>query len=112
MHGLLIIYQALEEGEDIQELSERARDKKERRATNKLVRQAESIGSPVPEFESPRPRKSNKKGKAKAELEVPASSKRKRGGGKSTSMTPSIIEEDDDERDAVCGLHCLTSSVS
>ncbi|EIW65238.1 uncharacterized protein TRAVEDRAFT_68776 [Trametes versicolor FP-101664 SS1] len=92
---------ALEEGEDIQELSERARDKKERRATSKLVRQAESIGSPAPEFETPRPRKSSKKGKAKAELDVPASSsKRKRGGGKSTSMTPSIIEDDDDDRDA------------
>ncbi|KAI0353138.1 hypothetical protein OH77DRAFT_1458548 [Trametes cingulata] len=93
---------ALEEGEDIQELSERAREKKERRATNKLLRQAESNGSPAPEFETPRSRKANKKGKGKADLDVvaPPSAKRKRGGGKSTSMTPSIIEDDDDERDA------------
>ncbi|KAI0825398.1 SNF2 family N-terminal domain-containing protein [Trametes gibbosa] len=91
---------ALEDGDDIQELSERAREKKERRATTKLVKQTESVGSPVPEFETPRNRKSAKKGKAKAELDVPASTKRKRGGGKSTSMTPSFIEEDDEERDA------------
>ncbi|KAL7285940.1 LOW QUALITY PROTEIN: hypothetical protein ACG7TL_001055 [Trametes sanguinea] len=92
--------QALEEGEDLQELSERAREKKERRATNKLLKQTDSHESPGPEFETPRSRKSGKKGKAKAELDVPASGKRKRGGGKSTSMTPSVIEEDDDERDA------------
>ncbi|OSD05650.1 hypothetical protein PYCCODRAFT_1384571 [Trametes coccinea BRFM310] len=91
---------ALEEGEDLQELSERAREKKERRATNKLLKQTDSHESPGPEFETPRSRKSGKKGKAKAELDVPASGKRKRGGGKSTSMTPSVIEEDDDERDA------------
>ncbi|CDO74808.1 hypothetical protein BN946_scf185001.g56 [Trametes cinnabarina] len=90
---------ALEEGEDLQELSERAREKKERRATNKLLKQTESNGSPVPDFETPRSRKS-KKGKGKAELDVPASGKRKRGGGKSTSMTPSVVEDDDDERDA------------
>ncbi|KAI0656799.1 SNF2 family N-terminal domain-containing protein [Cubamyces menziesii] len=90
---------ALEEGDDLQELSERAREKKERRATNKLLRQAESAGSPGPDLDTPRSRKS-KKGKGKAELDVPASGKRKRGGGKSTSMTPSVVDDDDDERDA------------
>ncbi|KAI0641156.1 SNF2 family N-terminal domain-containing protein [Trametes meyenii] len=90
---------ALEEGEDIQELSERAREKKERRATNKLLKQTDSNGSPAPEYDTPRSRKSSKKGKSKADLDpatVP-SSKRKRGGG--TSVTPSIIDDEEEERD-------------
>ncbi|KAI8983220.1 SNF2 family N-terminal domain-containing protein [Trametes punicea] len=90
---------ALEEGEDLQELSERAREKKERRATNKLIRQAELNDSPGPELDTPRSRKS-KKGKGKAELDIPASGKRKRGGGKSTSMTPSVVDDEDEDRDA------------
>lgn len=32
---------------------------------------------------------------------TPVSGKRKRGGGKSTSMTPSLIDDDDDDRDTV-----------
>ncbi|RPD70775.1 hypothetical protein L226DRAFT_615902 [Lentinus tigrinus ALCF2SS1-7] len=91
---------ALEEGEDIQELSARALEKKERRAQSKLVREVESNGSPAPEIDTPRGRKS-KKGKSKMpEFDaIPVSGKRKRGGGKSTSMTPSIIEDEDDDRD-------------
>ncbi|KIL56570.1 hypothetical protein M378DRAFT_16974 [Amanita muscaria Koide BX008] len=38
----------LEEGEDLQELSERAREKKERRATNKLLKEAEASSRPQP----------------------------------------------------------------
>ncbi|RDX51493.1 hypothetical protein OH76DRAFT_1454783 [Lentinus brumalis] len=92
---------ALEEGEDIHELSARALEKKERRAQNKMMRDVDSIGSPAPEIETPRGRK-GKKGKAKMPDFEPSpvvSGKRKRGGGKSTSMTPSIIEDDDDDRD-------------
>ncbi|KAI0735883.1 SNF2 family N-terminal domain-containing protein [Earliella scabrosa] len=92
---------ALEEGEDLQELSARALEKKERRAQNKLLRDVESNGSPAPDLDTPRSRKS-KKGKSKApdfDAMTPVSGKRKRAGGKSTSMTPSIIDDDDDERD-------------
>lgn len=82
-------------------------EKKERRAQNKVVRDAES-NSPAPDFDTPRGRK-NKKGKAKTvdiEVATPVNGKRKRAaGGKSTSMTPSLIEEDDDERDTVSSLH-------
>ena len=101
---------ALEDGEDIQELSARALEKKERRAASKIVREAESVGSPAPEIDTPRNRK-GKKGKAKMpEFEAtPASSKRKRGGGKSTSMTPSLMDDDDEERDTVSALHLLSS---
>ncbi|KAI0668688.1 SNF2 family N-terminal domain-containing protein [Trametes maxima] len=91
---------ALEEGEDIQELSERAREKKERRATNKLLKQTDSNGSPAPEYDAtPRSRKSSKKGKGKADLDAVAApgGKRKRGGG--TSVTPSIIDDEEEERD-------------
>ncbi|KAF8971597.1 SNF2 family N-terminal domain-containing protein [Flammula alnicola] len=66
---------ALEDGEDIQELTERARDKKDRRAQNKLLR--EEAKSKANEYESA------------------AGSKRKRGI-KSLSVTP---EADDDDED-------------
>ncbi|TBU43114.1 SNF2 family N-terminal domain-containing protein [Dichomitus squalens] len=96
---------ALEEGEDLQELSERAREKKERRAQNKLLKDIDIVDSPGPDLDTPRGSRKNKKGKGKVpaadfDLGTPASSsKRKRGGGKSTSMTPSLIDDEDDERD-------------
>lgn len=96
----------MEDGEDIQELSERNRERKDKRAANKLVREAESRGSPALEVETPRGgRKTTKKGKAKADPvfdATPLSGKRKRGGMKSMSVTPSINnDEDDEERDFV-----------
>ena len=99
----------MEDGEDIQELSERAREKKERRAQNKILKEVEPIGSPGPDLETPRGgRKNNKKGKGKVaatadfDIGTPVgNSKRKRGNGKSTSMTPSLIDDEDDERDTV-----------
>ena len=101
----------MEEGEDIQELSARALEKKERRAQNKLLKEADSIGSPASEFETPRGGRKNKKGKSKMpEFDpIPMSGKRKRGGGKSTSMTPSIIDDDDDDRDTVSTCHAIVS---
>ncbi|KAL4254551.1 Swr1 complex component [Abortiporus biennis] len=93
---------ALEDGEDITELSEQFRERKEKRAANKLLRETDSRGSPALEVETPRGRKGGKKGKAKmndlAFDAIPASGKRKRGM-KSMSVTPSINEDDEDERD-------------
>ena len=60
-------------------------------------RDAES-NSPAPDFDTPRARKSSKKGKSRAgdlEVSTPApNGKRKRAaaGGKSTSMTPSLMD--------------------
>ena len=110
----------MEEGEDIQELSERAREKKERRAQNKLIKEAESVGSPGPDLDTPRGgRKNNKKGKGKVaaadfDIGTPVgNSKRKRGNGKSTSMTPSLVDVDeDDERDTVSCQQCVVLHVS
>ncbi|KAF6765924.1 SNF2-family ATP dependent chromatin remodeling factor snf21 [Ephemerocybe angulata] len=90
--------QALEEGEDIEELAEKARDKKDRRLANKLMREESGRGTPVSETDG-RGRK-NKKGKAKANDydSLPAGSKRKRG--KHQSETPSMMgDDDDDEQD-------------
>ena len=107
--GLCLLSQALEEGEDIQELSERAREKKERRAQNKVTRDAES-NSPAPDFDTPRARKSSKKGKSRAgdlEVSTPApNGKRKRAaaGGKSTSMTHSLIDDEDNDTATVGGI--------
>ena len=87
--------QALEEGEDIQELSERAKDKKERRVQNKLLKENDASGRGTPASEVDGRGRKPKKGKAKAndyESTGPSGSKRKRGI-KSLSVTP----EGDDE---------------
>ena len=87
----------------MQELSERSRANKERRAVNKLVREAESRNSPAFDEDTPRNRK-NKKGKSKMVEQLydatPLSNgKRKRG--KAMSITPSLNGDDDDDRDVV-----------
>lgn len=89
---------ALEEGDDLQELSERARDKKDRRSTNKLT-DISARGTPA--SDDIRSRKNNKKGKTKSgdyETSLPAGSKRKRGT-KSSSVTPSIADDEDEDHD-------------
>ncbi len=112
----MVCCQALEDGEDIQELSERAREKKDKRAANKLIRESESRNSPaLVETETPRGRK-GKKGKGKL-VDPPfdtgsASGKRKRGGLKSMSVTPSINDDDDEERDTVCDVWRYRISIS
>src|SRR5262245_35364168 len=88
-------------------LAERARGKKERRATNKLLKDAEASGraTPASDTDSRGGRKS-KKGKAKVNMpdfDSSSNGKRKRGM-KSVSVTPSINDEDDDEREQVCLL--------
>ena len=86
----------------MQELSERAREKKERRATNKLLKEAEAStrGTPISDSDS-RGRK-GRKGKTKAvDYELPVNGKRKRGN-KSMSVTPSIADDDDEDHESVC----------
>ncbi|KAJ4485467.1 SNF2-family ATP dependent chromatin remodeling factor snf21 [Lentinula aciculospora] len=89
---------ALEEGEDLQELTDKTRERKERRATHKLLRDAEASnrGTPASDTES----RGRRGRKAKSKMnndEPPAGSKRKRGGMKSMSVTPSIADDDDDD---------------
>jgi len=94
---LYIYTQALEDGEDIQELADRTREKKDRRVQNKLLRDTEVSGRNTPASDSVDGRgRKLKKGKAKAnDYEPVAGSKRKRGL-KSMSATPDM---DDDEED-------------
>lgn len=91
---MLTLNQALEDGEDIQELAERARDKKDRRAQNKLLKEGSARNTPASDVIDGRGRKP-KKGKAKANDFDGAGSKRKRGM-KSMSATPEIDDDDDD----------------
>ena len=90
---------ALEEGEDIQELSERARAQKEKRVANKLLKEIDSRNSPAFD-DTPRGRKA-KKGKVKAidsPFDTPSNGKRKRG--KALSVTPSIDGDEPEDRDS------------
>jgi ATP-dependent helicase STH1/SNF2 len=88
----------------LQELAERARGKKDRRATNKLLREAEASGSGTPFSDTESRGRKGKKGKNKlnADYEPPLAvgNKRKRGL-KSMSVTPSINDEDDEDREQV-----------
>jgi ATP-dependent helicase STH1/SNF2 len=88
----------LEDGEDLQELSERTKEKKERRLNNKLLKEAEASARGTPVSDDSRGRKV-KKGKNKVE-DYSLGSKRKRGQ-KSMSVTPSIAEDEDDDHDPV-----------
>lgn len=97
------VSQALEDGEDIQELADRTREKKERRAQNKFLRDAEASGRNTPASDSVDGRgRKPKKGKAKAnnDYEPSIGSKRKRGM-KSMSATPDV-DDDNDDHDTVC----------
>lgn len=89
--------QALEEGEDIQQLSEQARLKQARRA----AKLESGTGTPLSEGGRGRGRK----GKARVnegDFE-PANGKRKRGiNNKSMSVTPSVMDDEEDDRDMVC----------
>ena len=110
---LVQTHQALEEGEDLQELAERARGKKDRRMANKLLRDAEASGSVTPFSDSESRGRKVKKGKTKMgdyEPITPANSKRKRGL-KSLSVTPSVHEDEEDDRDSVMVLAIYPSSV-
>ena len=95
-------HQALEEGEDIQQLSEQARLKQGRRAA-KL-----ESGTGTPMSEGGRGR--GRKGKAKMNENdfEPLNGKRKRGlNNKSMSVTPSAMDDDEEDRDMVRRLFSL-----
>ncbi|KAJ3514926.1 hypothetical protein NLJ89_g2080 [Agrocybe chaxingu] len=86
---------ALEGGEDIQELSERVREKKERRAQNKLMKDESGRNTPASDVVDGRGRKP-KKGKAKANDYEPAAGSKRKRGLKSISATPDGDDDDDD----------------
>ncbi|KAF9524663.1 SNF2-family ATP dependent chromatin remodeling factor snf21 [Crepidotus variabilis] len=93
---------ALEDGEDIQELADRTREKKDRRAHNKLIKDTEVSGRNTPasdimEGGSSRGGRKPKKGKAKANDYEPATGSKRKRGMKSLSITPDGDEDDDDE---------------
>jgi len=102
----------LEDGEDLQDLVDRSRDKKDRRATNKLLKDAEASGRGTPISDTDSRGRRGKKGKSKMNAldydPSPVSGKRKRGL-KSMSVTPSINDDDDDDRDLVCSMHFRTT---
>jgi len=94
---LTLSIQALEDGEDIQELADRNREKKERRVQNKLLRDTEVSGRNTPASDSVDGRgRKLKKGKAKANDYEPAAGSKRKRGLKSMSVTPDL---DDDEED-------------
>ena len=102
----------MEEGEDLQELSERAREKKERRMVTKLMKDAESSARATPASDIDSRGRKGRKGKAKAmDYELPASGKRKRGN-KSMSVTPSIADDDDDDHESVRYLTCAYLAIA
>ena len=89
-------------------MSERTREKKERRVATKLIKDTESSARATPASDIDSRGRKGRKGKAKAmEYELPASGKRKRGN-KSMSVTPSIADDDDDDHESVRDATCLT----
>ncbi|PPQ84062.1 hypothetical protein CVT26_013991, partial [Gymnopilus dilepis] len=92
---------ALEEGEDLQELAERAREMKDRRLQNKLLREAEASGrnTPASNADGGRGRKT-KKSKAKAnDLDLPPAGSSRKRGMKSMSVTPELDDDHDEDHD-------------
>ncbi|KAI6022553.1 SNF2 family N-terminal domain-containing protein, partial [Pisolithus marmoratus] len=91
--------QAVEDGEDLQELADRTRGKKERRLANRLLKESETPGRSTPASETGG--RKNKKGKGKApEYDPPAAAGKRKRGNKAMSATPSVNEEEDDDRDS------------
>ncbi|KAI6028981.1 SNF2 family N-terminal domain-containing protein, partial [Pisolithus marmoratus] len=90
---------AVEDGEDLQELADRTRGKKERRLANRLLKESETPGRSTPASETGG--RKNKKGKGKApEYDPPAAAGKRKRGNKAMSATPSINEEEEDDRDS------------
>ncbi|KAG1765996.1 SNF2 family N-terminal domain-containing protein [Suillus placidus] len=92
---------AVEDGEDLQELVDRTRGKKERRAANKLLKEIDTPGRSTPASDVGVGRK-KKKGKGKMtanDYDTPGVAGRRKRGMKSMSVTPSVIDDDDEERD-------------
>ena len=96
----------MEDGEDLQELVDRACGKKERHAANKLLKETDTPGRSTPASEVGVGRK-GKKGKGKMtanDYDTPGVAGKRKRGMKSMSVTPSVIDDDDDERDMVSWL--------
>ncbi|KAJ7037489.1 hypothetical protein C8F04DRAFT_1257053 [Mycena alexandri] len=88
---------ALEDGEDLEELADRSR---KQRGMNKLLRDAEASGRGTPVSDSDSRARKGKKGKSRMsapDYEPSLGSKRERGV-KSMSVTPSVNEDDDEDR--------------
>ncbi|PPQ90452.1 hypothetical protein CVT25_014970 [Psilocybe cyanescens] len=91
---------ALEDGEDIQELAERARDKKDRRAHNKLLKEdASGRNTPASDVIIDGRGRKPKKGKNKANDYEPAIGSKRKRGIKSLSVTPEADDDDDDDHE-------------
>jgi ATP-dependent helicase STH1/SNF2 len=87
----------------LQELVDRARGKKERRAANKLLKETDTPGRNTPASDVGVGRK-GKKGKGKMtanDYDTPGVAGKRKRGMKSMSVTPSVIDDDDEERDMV-----------
>ncbi|KAG6371548.1 SNF2-family ATP dependent chromatin remodeling factor snf21 [Boletus reticuloceps] len=92
---------AVEDGEDLQELVDKARGKKERRAANKIMKEGETPGRSTPASETDGRGRKARKGKAKmADYEPPAAAGKRKRGMKSMSVTPSVNEDDEEDRDS------------
>lgn len=83
--------QALEDGEDIEDIG-RKRGGRNARA----IEDTSNRDSPMSESES-----RGRKGKSKTNDYEPVGGKRKRGA-KAISVTPSLDDDDDEDRDTVC----------
>jgi ATP-dependent helicase STH1/SNF2 len=92
--SVLIVTQAIEEGEDIEELAERAREARRNNPYN------DQESSPPPEPVSSRGRKNNKK-KGAAPVDVGPSKRKRAAAVKAQSLTPSVQDEEEDDRTAV-----------
>ena len=95
--------QALEGEEDFQDVLERSREKAQRRTANKLMRDSEgqsSRNSPAVDDGRGRKKKGRPPKNAETDFE-PSGSNGKRKRGKAASVTPSVIDEEEDSRDAV-----------
>ena len=103
---------ALEDDEDLDEVIAKARDKNQRRAANKLLRESEGQSSRnSPAVEEPKRKKKGRPPKNPVEDYEPISNGKRKRPGKAASVTPSVVGDDDESRDAVRTLqvsHFLT----
>ncbi|KAH7883996.1 SNF2 family N-terminal domain-containing protein [Phlebopus sp. FC_14] len=93
---------AVEDGEDLQEVADRTRGKKERRVASRLLKESETPGRSTPASETDGRGRKAKKGKTKMapDQDAPVVAGKRKRGMKSMSVTPSINEEEEDERDS------------
>lgn len=106
-YKLPFFVKALEADEDIHDVMEKSREKFQRRTVNKLIREDGPSSRNSPAVDEGRARK--KKGRPlKGSIDEYDASpilngKRKRVP-KAASVTPSVVDDDDDSRDSVCHI--------